>query len=46
MKNFIKIGIAGLTGYLIGYYGYKYKVMEAFVETMIEEKKSKEEEAQ
>lgn len=48
MKNFIKYGAVGLIGYLVGFYGMKYKVMKLMLEAQCEKdkKSKKEEEAQ
>ena len=44
MKTLTKIaiaGVAGLAGYFIGFYEFKYKVMRAFTEAMIEKEEAK-----
>lgn len=48
MKDYIKIGLAGFAGYLIGFYEYKYKVMKVMLESKLEkeEETKKEDEAQ
>lgn len=48
MKDYIKIGLVGFAGYLIGFYECKYKFTEAMLEGILEmeEKSKKEDEAQ
>lgn len=47
MKDYIKFGLVGFAGYLIGFYECKYKVLKAIAESALEEKsKKKEEETQ
>lgn len=38
MKNYIKFGLVGFAGYLIGFYEYKYKVMKIMLEGALEKK--------
>jgi len=47
MKDYIKFGLAGFAGYLIGFYECKYKVTKVMAEALLEEKsKKKEDETQ
>ena len=50
MKNFWKFAAVGLAGYLVGFYGFKYKVttmLESYLEVDKEDSnEEKEEEAQ
>lgn len=44
MKNFVKYGLVGLAGYLVGFYEYKYKVMKVMLEAKLNDEEKKEEE--
>lgn len=44
MRNAIKYGLIGLTGYLVGHYEMKYKVMKILLEGKIEKDKQIEKE--
>lgn len=48
MKDYIKIGLVGFAGYLIGFYECKYKFTKVMLEGMLEkeEKSKKEDETQ
>ena len=49
MKNYIKFGLVGFAGYLVGFYECKYKMMDVIWNAKIkdlEAKEKKEEEAQ
>ena len=47
MKNFIKFGLVGFAGYLVGFYECKYKMLDMMWKYRIEgEADKKEEEAQ
>lgn len=48
MKNFIKFGLVGFAGYLVGFYECKYRMLDIMWKTIIEAEKAKtkEEEAQ
>lgn len=47
MRNAIKYGLIGLTGYLVGHYEMKYRIMKVLLESRIEkDTKTKEGEAQ
>lgn len=38
MKKIVSYTIVGIAGYLVGFYEMKYKVINAIVKTMVEEK--------
>lgn len=46
MKDFVKYGLVGLAGYLIGFYEYKYKLTKAIAEASLKAVKREAEEAQ
>ena len=47
MKNFIKFGLVGFAGYLVGFYECKYRMLDVIWKSTIEaEAKKKEGEAQ
>lgn len=41
MKNFVKYGLVGLTGYLVGFYEMKYKTMRSMLKVISEKESSK-----
>ena len=42
MKNVIKFGLAGLAGYFVGFYEYKYKVTKMIAKNALDKLKEKE----
>ena len=42
MKNFVKIGIAALAGYFVGFYELKYKTMKMMLEHELNKKEGEE----
>lgn len=46
MKDFVKFGLAGVVGYLVGVCEFKYKTMKLITKAMLEKEEKKEEEAQ
>ena len=46
MKNFVKFGLVGLAGYLIGFYEMKYKTMKILLDATTSREKQKEDGAQ
>lgn len=44
MKNFVKYGLVGLAGYLVGFYEMKYKVVKLMLENKLKDEEKKEEE--
>ena len=45
MKNFIKLAVVGIGGYLIGFYEMKYKLVKALAEVTIESVKNSKEDS-
>lgn len=43
MKDYIKFGLVGFAGYLIGFYECKYKATKFAMEALLEEKSTKKE---
>lgn len=37
MKDYVKLAVVGVAGYLIGFYEMKYKVMKVLLENTIKE---------
>lgn len=47
MKNFVKYGLVGLAGYLVGFYEMKYKTLKLMLESEFKKNSvDKEDEAQ
>lgn len=42
MKNFIKLAAVGLAGYFVGFYEYKYKMMKATLQQIVDKEKKEE----
>ena len=41
MKDYVKFGLVGFAGYLIGFYECKYKAIKFAMEALLEEKSTK-----
>lgn len=46
MKNFVKYGLVGFAGYLVGFYEMKYKTLKLMLESELKKKAEEKEEAQ